>query len=81
MECKKKPPCARRAGGFFATKEASTKSVEKRSGLVPLAHSLAPPQWKWPIIGVIAFFAFFISTRIIARLIGEETERRFNDKR
>jgi hypothetical protein len=49
--------------------------------LIAAASYLAPPQWKWPAIGVITFFAFFISTRIIARLIGEETERRFDGKK
>ena len=48
--------------------------------LITAATYLSPPQWKWPIIGTIAFFAIFISTRIIARLIGEETEKRFGGK-
>lgn len=48
--------------------------------LIAAASYLAPQQWKWPIIGVIAFVAFFVSTRIVARLIGEEAERRFDRK-
>jgi hypothetical protein len=47
---------------------------------IALAVRFAPHQWMWPIIGTIAFFAIFISTRIVARLIGEEAERRFNKK-
>ena len=48
--------------------------------LIAATTYFAPREYKWEIIGVIAFFAIFISTRIVARLIGEETEKRFNGK-
>ncbi len=48
--------------------------------LIAAAVRFAPKEWMWPVIGTIAFFAIFISTRIAARLIGEEAERRFKDR-
>lgn len=49
--------------------------------LIALSALLAPPGWKWPAIGTVFFFGFFITTRIAARAIGEEAEKRFNKPR
>jgi len=48
--------------------------------LIAAVVRFAPKEWMWPAIGTVAFFAIFISTRIAARAIGEETEKRFKDR-
>lgn len=48
--------------------------------LIAAVVRFAPKDWMWPGIGAIAFFAIFISMRIAARAIGEETEKRFKDR-
>lgn len=48
--------------------------------LIGLAVLLAPRGWMWPAIGTVVFVAFFVTTRVAAREIGEEVERRFNRK-
>lgn len=48
--------------------------------LIVLAVLFAPREWKWPAIGTVVFVAFFVTTRVAAREIGEEVEKRFNRK-
>ena len=48
--------------------------------LIAAATFFAPKEWKWPAIGAVGFVAIFVSTRVAARVIGEEAEKRFNRK-
>jgi hypothetical protein len=48
--------------------------------LITAAVLFAPREWMWPAIGVVAFVAIFVTTRVAARVIGEETEKRFDRK-
>jgi hypothetical protein len=46
--------------------------------LCAAAWNLAPPDWRWPALGSVAFFGIFIAVRIASAAIGAEAERRFN---
>jgi hypothetical protein len=49
--------------------------------LIGLAATFAPTQWRWPAIGTVVFVAFFVTTRVAARAIGDTVEKKFNDRR
>jgi hypothetical protein len=48
--------------------------------LIAAAAVWAPPQWKWPAIGVVAFVAIFVTTRVASVVITDAAEKQLDKK-
>ena len=48
---------------------------------IAAAVLLAPREWMWPAIGVIAFIAIFVTMRVASSVIGDAAEKKFNERR
>ena len=49
--------------------------------LIAAAALWAPAQWRWPIIGTIAFVAIFVTTRVASIVITDAAEKKFNERK
>jgi hypothetical protein len=48
--------------------------------LIAAAVLWAPAEWMWPAIGVVAFIAIFVTTRVASQVITDAAEKRFNKR-
>ncbi|MBK7860362.1 MAG: hypothetical protein IPJ65_17470 [Archangiaceae bacterium] len=46
------------------------------SVLLVAAVLFAPQEWLWPAIGVIAFVAIFVTTRVASQVIGDRFDQK-----